>query len=456
MSPKSCEPKLNSIVFSAKLPIRNHYFSGKAMNADDMILEQKYFIEKLKRINSELSGYGIVNGLTIALFNSMHKSMEINPGVGVDSHGNLQILYVKQKMTLPRSLQDGDYIYLKFTERGEKRVPRADDKDCGKECCFNYIMEETEVFLDETLFTLKPNEVCYGSKGSSKINDKAAYLKNKTPFLLLGRYRKTKDTKGNIDSSVRPSLHSNAELSQLLCDIEKHHVRSLNGKFGDLTAVTTLNGEKPNAAGDFEILAGNNISIETDNNKITVATKNGSHQEYHLTVEPGASKAHEILHNQHAYPSVDVYKRIGGTFKRKVYEVKEIQKQARDLQLSFADYMVKAEVEPLEALLVKKKVVVGMTATRQKSSPYLYSNARTKTVLDKHDITEYSPKVLSRLDKEIKYNVSKFFVRKSYQYEKVLSDGKGLPVKVTHLDNTRVSIENLSGKDISLLVILNT
>lgn len=455
MSPKPCEPKLNSIVFSSKLPIRNHYFSGKAMNADDMILEQKYFIERLKRINSELSGYGIVNGLTIAAFNSMKKSIEINPGVGVDSHGNLLVLYTRQSMILPRSLEDGDYIYLRFTERGEKRVPRAGDKNCGKECCFNYIMEEAEVYLDNSLFTLKANDICYDSK-ESRINDKVAYLKRKSPFLLVGRYQKTKNGKGNIDVSDRVKLHSNAELSQLLCDLQMHHVRSLNGKYGDLSAVTTLNGENPNVSGNFEIVAGNNISIDTDDSKITIATKNGSHQEYYVTVAPGEAVAHEILHNQHAYPSVDVYKRIGGAFKRKVYEVKEIQKQARDLQLSVDDYIVKADVESLESFLVKKKPVVGMTATRQTASPYLYSNARTKTVLDKHDITEYSPKVLSRLDKEIKYNVSKFFVLKSYQYEKVLSDGNGLPVKVIHLDNTRVAIENLSEKDISLLVILNT
>lgn len=455
MSPKPCEPTLNAIVFSSKVPIRNHYFSGKAMNADDMILEQKYFIEKLKRMNSELSGYGIVNGLTIASFNSMNRNMEINPGVGVDSHGNLLLLYRRQLMKLPRSLKDGDYIYLRFNERGEKRVPRADDKECGKECCFNYIMEESELYLDPELLTMRPNEVCHDGK-ERRLNDKVDYLRRQAPFLLLGRYRKGKNGKGNIDVSERVDLHTNAELSALLCDIEKHHVRSLNGRFGDLTAVTTLNGEKPNAAGNFEMVAGNNISIETDENRITISTRNGSHQEYYVTLEPGKAKAYEILHNQHAYPSVDIYKRVGGKVRKKVYEIKEIQRQARDLQLSVDEYMQKSDVEPLEAVLMKKKPTVGMTASGEAVSKYRYSNARTKTILDKHQITEYSPKVINHLDKEIKYNLNKFFVLKSYAYEKVLSEGNALPVKVTHLDNTRVEIENVGEKTISLLVILNT
>lgn len=460
MSKQSCEPTLNVSTVSTGLPTRNHYFSGKAMSADDMILEQKYFIEKLKRMNSELSGYGIVNGLTIASFNSSLKSIDVNPGVAVDSHGNLLLLYTQQAMTLPDSLKDDDYIYLRLLEKGQQRVARADDKDCGDSCCFNYISEETEVYLNQKLLTFKVNEICRESK-ETKIQDKVAYLKRKSSFLLLGRYRKGKENRGNIDVSERVVLHTNAELSQLLCDIEKHHVRSLNGKFGDLSAITTLNGEGPGKSGDFALVAGNNISISTEENKISISTKNGSHEEYFLTLKKKVAdnkkqNKHEITHNRHAFPTVDIYRRVEEKSYSMAYDIKELQAKARDMQVSVDDYMVHVKAKPLLNMYRKQAVPRGGD-TREKS-PYLYSNTRTKSVLDKQGVKEYSPKVLKVLDKEIKYNVPNIFVVKNYNYEKVVGGQNSMAVKVTHLDNNRIEIENLDEKkdNSSFLVILNT
>jgi len=460
MAIEPCEPTLNRPSVSTDIPTRNHYFSGKAMKAEDMILEQRYFIEKIKRVNAALSGYGIVNGLTIATFNSSLKHIEVNPGVGVDSHGNLLTLYTKQKMTLPRSLKDGDYIYLKFLEKGQKRVAREDDTNCGDACCFNHIGEETEIYVDQKLFTFKPNEVCRESK-ETKVHDKIAYLKNKAPFLLLGQYRRGKDNRGNIDSSERIVLHTNAELSQLLCDIEHHHVRSLNGKYGDLTAVTKINGEKPESSGAFDIVAGNNISIKTEAHTITISTKNGSHQEYYIGLEQRdevypAQNVYEITHNRHAFPTVDVYKRVEEKVYSMAYDLKELQAKARDLQIPLKRYMAHVEAEPLLDVLESKKPVTRAFEGKKKSA-YLYSNTQTKTVLDKQGITQYSPKVFKILEKEIKYNVPNIFVIKNYNYEKIVGAESGMLVKVTHLDNNRVEIENLDFKNgISLLVILNT
>lgn len=461
MSKQSCEPTLNVSTVSTGLPTRNHYFSGKAMSADDMILEQKYFIEKLKRMNSELSGYGIVNGLTIASFNSSLKSIDVNPGVAVDSHGNLLLLYTKQPMLLPDTLKDGDYIYLRFLEKGQQRVARADDKDCGDSCCFNHISEETEVYLDQKLLTFKANEICRESK-ETKIQDKVAYLKRKSSFLLLGRYRKGKNNRGNIDTSERVVLHTNAELSQLLCDIEKHHVRSLNGKFGDLSAITTLNGEGAGGSGDFALVAGNNISVSTEENKITISTKNGSHEEYFLTLKKKDAvnkiqNKHEIAHNRHAFPTVDVYRRVEEKSYEMAYDIKELQAKARDMQVSVDDYMTHVKAKPLLDMYRTKQPVRRGIDTMEKS-PYLYSNTRTKSILDKQGVKEYSPKVLKVLDKEIKYNAPNIFVVKNYNYEKIVGGQSDIAVKITHLDNNRIEIENLDEKkeSSSLLVILNT
>lgn len=455
MATESCEPTLNRTAVNTSTATRNNYFSGKRMNAKDLILEQRYFIEKIKRMNSELTGYGIVNGLTIPDKNASKQELQLNPGIGVDSHGNFLVLYEKKLFPLARKLEDGDYIYLRFLEQGQQRVPREDDEACGSECCFNHIAEEMEIVLDKEFLNLEANDICHGDK-KRKIQHKVKELKTKSPFLLLGRYYKGQDGSGNLDTSDRVELHTNAELSKLLCDIEQHHVRSLNGLFGDVSAISSINGKKPTAIGEFELLAGNNISISSDENSITVATKGGFHETYSFMLE--ASVKHEIVHQQNRYPMVDIYKAIEVKNTVMAHESKELLRIARDLNMQPEVYFESIAAQPLELYIDKfenptREGVEGV----KKRSTYAKSKKTTKNVFDTINIKEYSPAVIKKLGSEIQYNLPTIMVSKHYKYEKVVGGKEVINVKVTHLDSNRVEIQNLyKTKGISLMVILST
>ncbi len=455
-TPESCTPKINQTCIAQGAPKRNNYFSGKYISAEDLTLEQEYFINKIKQMNSELSGYGIINGLTISGFNNTDENIVINPGIGIDSCGNVLAIYNETKFTLPDKLNDGDYIYLRFLEKGKNRVARKNDEECGDECCVNHIVEEMEIYVDETLLTLESNDICTESK-EMKIHHKLEYLeKASVPFLLLGRYKYVRK-KGIINNSDRIMLHTNAELSKLLCHIEHNHVRSLNGEHGDLKAISTINNLESDITGALEIVAGNNISVTSEEHKITIATRNGFHNEYEFLLNK--DDKHIIAHNRNAFPSVDVYKRVEEKAYNVVYEYNELAAKARDMQLTPIEYFdfvgAKYLTEFIDTLVVPKG-----DSNKKRSAVYSNSKMRTKNVLDKFDIKEYSSKVVKVLDKEIRYNISDLMVVQNYNYEKIVGGSTDIKIKVTHLDNRRVEVKNISmkaskGND-HFLVIINT
>jgi hypothetical protein len=49
---------------------RNHYFTGKLLTAEDFNDEQNYILERHRRHNRKLHGYGVVCGLQVKLSGS--------------------------------------------------------------------------------------------------------------------------------------------------------------------------------------------------------------------------------------------------------------------------------------------------------------------------------------------------------------------------------------------------
>lgn len=457
MARESCEPTLNQKGLVNGIPKRNNYFSGKAVTAKNLTQEQSYFIDKIKQMNSELSGYGIVNGFGIDTFNSSKQIIYLNPGIGVDSVGNLLALYQGREFKLPRSLEEGDYIYLRLLEKGAERVARNNDEECGSECCFNYIVEEFEIVLEKENFNLDVNEVCREEGKKIKINHKQKLLKERAPFLLLGRYRRGKDKTGNLNISERVYLHTNTELSKLLCKIEHHHVRSLNKQFGDVFAVSSISGVEPNGDGKLELLAGNNISISSEENKITVATKGGFYQTYEVNFKD--SNRHEITHSQGRYPVVDVYKAIEIKGSVIAYDHKELIYKARDLNIPLEIYVNSIGAKPLTEYIDTYKVAVVTRGPKvKKSQSYMNSKKISKNVFDSYEIKNFSPAVTKRLAKEIKYNIPNIMIAKHYKYVKVIGKEENLNIEVTHLDSNRVEFINRGENKppVKLMVILTT
>lgn len=477
-TPESCDPKINQTCIAKGAPKRNNYFSGKYISAEDLTLEQEYFINKIKQMNSELSGYGIINGLTISGFNNTDKSIVVNPGIGIDSCGNVLAIYNETKFTLPDKLNDGDYIYLRFLEKGKNRVARKNDEECGDECCFNHIVEDMKIYVDETLLTLGANDICNESK-EMKIHHKLEYLeKGSTPFLLLGRYKYI-GKQGKIDNSDRVMLHTNAELSKRLCHLLEHHVSSVNGEYGDVTAVSTINSAYPDEDGDFEIIAGNNISISTEDGKLQIDTKSkGAYKENLLNLEKHSktSKPKEIVHNFGSFPLVDIYRKISISLVAEkpidmiAYHEREIVAMAHDLGMDTADYLEIMGGIRLSDIGVKPKSETERVSTtalprQQNNSSYNYKKSKkdTITVLHEHNVTDYSSTVIRSLKKPIYREVDHLILMQRAHYEKILGEDLGgddkirIKVKVTHTSRNIVKIENLDPENsIELLVILKT
>ncbi len=309
---------------------RNNYFKGKRILAKDLVLEQNYFINKIKELNREVLGYGIVSGLEAIV---KEDKLLVSAGVGLDSCGNCLALYEDTEFELPKNLKKGDYLGLVLTDIGEEKVPKegvtnnessTDNSVCGDECCFNHIVEEMKLEVLSEPFKQEINSVCVGEK-------KLYTDSNVKSSLCLGRYDEGNKT---ITPSGRTYLATNAELSQLLCKIKNEYVSSLNGQHGDV-----------------KIVGGNNISIKSENREITVSTVDRSFREYpNFTLLKGATRP--IDHDQGLFPSVDIYRRIikeNTTYT--IYLDAEVASMAHDLNVDLDEYKGQLEVEGMETVI---------------------------------------------------------------------------------------------------------
>jgi hypothetical protein len=367
---------------------------------------------------------------------------------------------------------------LRFLEKGKNRVARKNDEECGDECCFNHIVEDMKIYVDETLLTLEANDICNESK-EMKIHHKLEYLKKEsTPFLLLGRYKYVAK-QGIIDNNDRVMLNTNAELSKRLCHLLDHHVRSVNGEYGDVTAVTTINSSYPGEDGDFEIIGGNNVSISTEEGKLKIDTKSkGAYKENFLNLEEhsNSSKPKEIVHNFGSFPLVDIYQKIPillvpeGPKDMIAYHEKEIVGMAHDLGMDMVDYLkamggfrlLDKDSKPKSET---ERVSTSALPRHNNRSPYDYRKSKKDTinVLHEHNVTDYSPMVITNLKKPIYRVVDYLVLIPRAHYAKVVGqdieqDNKiRIQVKVTHTSRNIVKIENLDpDESIELLVILKT
>ena len=66
--------------------IRNRFFAGRLLTAEDFNLEQKYFREKHKRHNRTLHGFGVVTGLDVS--KSYSPAVPMTPALTIDCEGN--------------------------------------------------------------------------------------------------------------------------------------------------------------------------------------------------------------------------------------------------------------------------------------------------------------------------------------------------------------------------------
>lgn len=96
---------------------RPRYFSGKLLTVHDLALEQQYFLEKLKRHNRSLHGFGIVSGLKV---NSTSGRIAVDAGLALDCQGNEVVIETTQTLSPPASSISWvtAYVNIRYAEDG--------------------------------------------------------------------------------------------------------------------------------------------------------------------------------------------------------------------------------------------------------------------------------------------------------------------------------------------------
>ena len=99
---------------SDQSPKRPNFFAGKLLSAEDLALEQNYFLNKSKRHNRFLHGFGIVSGLHVDLSSG---KIAVDPGLALDCEGNEIVLPVKQVLAVALIPDTARYLNIGFEEK---------------------------------------------------------------------------------------------------------------------------------------------------------------------------------------------------------------------------------------------------------------------------------------------------------------------------------------------------
>jgi hypothetical protein len=104
------------------------FFSGRMLTAEDLVAEQDYGREKLRRLTRAALGTGIVSGLTptISTNDSGAPTLTISPGYAVDPAGELIVVPGTQTIDLDPT-SSGSVIQLLFDERPARFVASEDE-----------------------------------------------------------------------------------------------------------------------------------------------------------------------------------------------------------------------------------------------------------------------------------------------------------------------------------------
>jgi hypothetical protein len=104
-------------------PKRPRYFTGQMLSAEELQLEQQYFIEQHKLHNRALHGFGIVSGLKVTVSAGQ---IIVAPGMAIDCEGNELVVDSEEKVAVS-GLTDLRiaYLGLRYVEKCVDPVPAA-------------------------------------------------------------------------------------------------------------------------------------------------------------------------------------------------------------------------------------------------------------------------------------------------------------------------------------------
>jgi hypothetical protein len=110
---------------------RPRYFSGQLLGVEDFRLEQDYVRARLRRLNRELVGYGVVRGLDVSVGpgnSGVGEQVVVTPGFAVDPFGEEIEVCDAEAVGLP---PDGSrlYVVLLHAERPSHPQPTANGQE---------------------------------------------------------------------------------------------------------------------------------------------------------------------------------------------------------------------------------------------------------------------------------------------------------------------------------------
>lgn len=96
-------------------PVRPRFFAAKLLMAEDLALEQQYFLEKLKRHNRSLHGFGIVSGLKVT---SDSGRIAVDAGMALDCQGHEVVIGTVQMLSPPATSESWRtaYVNIRYAE----------------------------------------------------------------------------------------------------------------------------------------------------------------------------------------------------------------------------------------------------------------------------------------------------------------------------------------------------
>ncbi len=104
---------------------RPAYFSGELLTADDFRLAQDYVLDRLRRRNRLLPGWGVVTGLRVSIDPSPTPTAVIAPGVAIDCAGNEIVVVAEVRLSLV-ALDGPRYAVVGYQEMPIDPVPVGD------------------------------------------------------------------------------------------------------------------------------------------------------------------------------------------------------------------------------------------------------------------------------------------------------------------------------------------
>lgn len=118
--------------------IRVRYFAGQLLGADDFEAEQRYVVERLRRRNRWLHGWGVVGGLQVSLRQS---EIVVAAGLALDCAGNEIEVAGPTPWPLPTAGKTC-YLTLAFAERPVQPVAVPGDPWSGNDAAVYSRIEE--------------------------------------------------------------------------------------------------------------------------------------------------------------------------------------------------------------------------------------------------------------------------------------------------------------------------